>query len=174
MHTYVSVIKHISFLVAPTISLEVMDQIQDERDTASFTCQATGEPVPTISWYLNGISINNDTDVDKYDISETSVDTTTINSALTIISVKSSDVGTYTCNATNVVSSDTSSGILTVNGEFEYLYFISKVTILHVQLPQTLLHNSLISLKEVMDQSHVQLQVILYQQLYGRTVMGVV
>ena len=117
MHTYVSVIKHISFLVAPTISLEVMDQIQDERDTASFTCQATGEPVPTISWYLNGISINNDTDVDKYDISETSVDTTTINSALTIISVESSDVGTYTCNATNVVSSDTSSGILTVNGE---------------------------------------------------------
>ena len=28
-----------------------------------------------------------------------------------------SDVGTYTCNATNVVSSDTSSGVLTVNGE---------------------------------------------------------
>ena len=59
---------------------------------------------------------------------------------------------------------------------FEYLCFVSKVTIL--QLPQTLLHqwrdNSLISLKEVMDQSHVQLQVILYQQLYGRTVMGVV
>jgi len=26
-------------------------------------------------------------------------------------------VGTYTCNATNVVSSDTSSGVLTVNGE---------------------------------------------------------
>ena len=33
------------------------------------------------------------------------------------MSVESSDVGTYTCNATNVVSSDTSSGVLTVNGK---------------------------------------------------------
>ena len=46
-----------------------------------------------------------------------SLNTTTISSTLTVISVQSSDVGTYTCNATNVVSSDTSSGVLTVNGE---------------------------------------------------------
>ena len=105
------------FLVTPTISPEVMDETQDEGGAASFTCQATGEPVPTISWYFNGIPISNNTDVDKYDISETSVNTTTINSTLTIMNVQSSDVGTYTCNATNVVSSDTSSGVLTVNGE---------------------------------------------------------
>ena len=53
----------------------------------------------------------------------------------------------------------------------------NQVTIL-LQLPLPLLHqlkdNSLISLKEVIDRSHVQLQVILNQQLYGRTVMGVV
>ena len=49
--------------------------------------------------------------------SETTVNTTTISSTLTIMSVESSDVGTYTCNATNVVSTDTSSGVLTVNGE---------------------------------------------------------
>ena len=94
-----------------------MDETEDERGAASFTCQATGEPVPTISWYFNGIPISNDTDVDKYDISETSVNTTTINSTLTIMSMESSDVGTYICNATNVVSSDTSSGVLTVNGK---------------------------------------------------------
>ena len=94
-----------------------MDETQDEGATASFTCQATGEPVPTISWYFNGAPISNDTDMDKYNISETSVNTTNINSTLTIMSVQSSDVGTYTCNATNVVSSDTSSGVLTVNGE---------------------------------------------------------
>ena len=45
-----------------------------------------------------------------------SVNTIAINS-ITIMSVESSDVGTYTCNATNVVSSDNSSGVLTVNGE---------------------------------------------------------
>ena len=101
-------------LVTPTISPEVMDQIQNEGDTASFSCQATGEPVPTISWYFNGALL---ADGATHTISETSVNTSTINSTLTIMSVQSSDVGTYTCNATNVVSSDTSSGVLTVNGE---------------------------------------------------------
>ena len=101
-------------LVAATISPEVLDQTQDEGDTTSFSCQATGEPVPTISWYFNGALL---ADGVTHIISETSVNTTTINSTLTIMSVQSSDVGTYTCNATNVVSSDTSSGVLTVNGE---------------------------------------------------------
>ena len=113
------VVLNLSTVVTPTVSPEVMDQMQDEGDTASFTCQATGGPVPTISWYFNGTPISNDTDVDiyKYDISETSVNTTTINSILTIMSVQSSDVGTYTCIVTNVVSSVTSFGVLTVNGE---------------------------------------------------------
>ena len=101
-------------LVAATISLKVMDEMQNEGDTASFTCQATGEPVPIISWYFYGTLL---ADGATHTISETLVDTTTINSTLTIMSVESSDVGTYTCNATNVVSSDTSSGVLTVNGE---------------------------------------------------------
>ena len=105
------------YLVISTITPEVMDQTEDEEGTASFTCQATGGPVPTISWYFNGAPVNNETDVDKYDITDMEVDTTTISSTLTIMSVESSDVGTYTCNATNVVSSDTSSGVLTVNGE---------------------------------------------------------
>ena len=104
----------LSPLVNSTISPEVSDQIQDEGTTASFTCQATGEPAPTISWYFNNTLLPNGA---THTISETSVNTTTINSRLTILSVESSDVGTYTCNATNVVSSDTSSGVLTVNGE---------------------------------------------------------
>ena len=91
-----------------------MDQVQDEGGTVSFTCEATGEPVPTISWYFNSALLDNGA---KHTISETSVNTTTISSTLTIMSVESSDVGTYTCNATNVISSDTSSGVLTVNGE---------------------------------------------------------
>ena len=110
------VILNISPVVTPTISPEVLDQAQNQGTTATFTCQATGEPVPTISWYFNGDPVNV-TNTIKYTVSETSVNTTTINSTLTIMSVESSDVGTYTCNATNVVSSDTSSGVLTVNGE---------------------------------------------------------
>ena len=94
----------------------MVNQVQGEGSTVSFTCQATGEPVPTISWYFNGAPVNNYTD-NKYDIMETKLNTTIISNTLTIMNVESSDVGTYTCNATNVVSSDTSSGFLTINGE---------------------------------------------------------
>ena len=104
-------------LVIPDIIPEVMDRTQNEEDTASFTCQATGEPVPTIIWYFNGTSVSNNTDVNKYEVSVIEVNATTISSTLTIMNVQSSDVGTYTCNATNVVSSDTSYGVLTVNSE---------------------------------------------------------
>ena len=156
------------------INSEVMNQTQNKGDTASFTCQATGEPVPIISWYFNGAILVNGM---EHMISIMALNTTTISSILTIMNVQTSDVGTYTCNATNIISTDTSSGILTVNGKF-LLCTYCVYEFYFTQLPLPLLHQwkekSLISLKEVMDQSHVQLQVILYQQLYGRTVMGVV
>ena len=104
----------------PAINPEVMNQTQNETNTTSFTCQATGEPVPTISWYFNDVRVDV-TNTAKYTVSVTSLNITTNSSALTIMNVLSSDVGTYTCNATNVVSSATSSGVLTVIGEFVLL-----------------------------------------------------
>ena len=103
-------------LVTPLIIPEVTDQVQDEGGTISPTCLATGQPLPTISWYFNGAPIN-ESNTMKYTISVTLLNTTTISSTLTVMNVESSDVGTYTCNATNVVSTDISAGILTVNGE---------------------------------------------------------
>ena len=96
-----------------------MDQTENEGYTASFGCQATSQPASNISWYFNGIIVD-EANTMKYTISMMSLNTTTISSTLTIMNVQSSDVGTYTCNATNVVSSNASSGVLTVNGE---LYF---------------------------------------------------
>ena len=49
---------------------------QNETDTASFTCQATGEPVPTISWYFNDVPVDV-TDTTKYTVSVTSSNVTT-------------------------------------------------------------------------------------------------
>ena len=92
-----------------------MDQIADEGNITSFTCQADGEPLPTISWYFNGAPLD-EINTAKYMITERLIPNA-IFDILNIMSVESSDVGTYTCNATNVVSSDTSSGVLTVNGE---------------------------------------------------------
>ena len=107
------------------VTYGVMDQTENEGNTAYFQCQATSQPVSTISWYFNGIIVD-EANTMKYTISMMTLNTTTTRNVLTIMNVQSSDVGTYTCNATNVVSSDTSSGVLTVNGElFEFLISIS-------------------------------------------------
>ena len=98
-----------------------MDQTQNQQDNASFTCQISSEPVANISWYFNGALVNNETNMDKYDMSQLSLNTTTISNTLTIMNVESSDVGTYTCNATNVISTSHSSGVLTLNFNGELL-----------------------------------------------------
>ena len=112
------------FIVIPAINPEVMHEMQNEGDTASFICQATGEPVPTISWYFNGAPVSEGNTM-NYTISMMLMNTTTISSTLTIMSVQSSDVGTYTCNATNVVSTDTSSGVLNVRGKLQFVLYVN-------------------------------------------------
>ena len=102
------------YLVGPRI-IELMDETQNEGGIASFICQADGVPLPTISWYLNGAPLD-ESNTAKYMITDRPIQNA-ISNILNIRNVESSDVGTYTCNATNVVSSDISSGVLTVNGE---------------------------------------------------------
>ena len=45
-----------------------------------------------------------------------------IESTLNVINVESSDVGRYTCIASNTIGTDRSSGVLTVNGKYTYVY----------------------------------------------------
>ena len=50
-----------------------------------------------------------------------SINGNVITSLFTIVSAQSSDVGTYTCRAENIIGSDESSAILTVHGKY-YLF----------------------------------------------------
>ena len=104
-------------LVAPAIIYNGINQTQNEGDIAFFICQATGKPVPTINWYFNGAPLD-EANTTKYNISMSSLNSTTVTNTLMIMNVDSADVGTYTCNAANILFTDTSLGILTVNGEF--------------------------------------------------------
>ena len=97
----------------PNVDFGVINESISEGDTAILTCQASGTPIPSINWYFNG-ALANDT---KYMISELSLNPTTKSNTLKIKDSDSSDIGKYTCNSTNVVSSDNSSGVLAVNGE---------------------------------------------------------
>ena len=101
-------------LLAVAITGNLTDQTVTEGSAVTFTCHAIGEPtIPMISWYFNDIPVN---ESDKYDISTDKLNNTTIGSNLTVKSVKSSDMGTYTCYAANEKSSDKTSGVLLVSG----------------------------------------------------------
>ena len=99
------------------ISPALLNQTLHAGDTAIFTCQVNGTPLPNIIWYFNGVSVKTANTM-KYEISETSFNPTFKESRLAINNVELSEMGVYTCNATNLISSDISSGVLTVNGEW--------------------------------------------------------
>ena len=109
---------HCLHIVQSEITDKVNNLLENETNPVTFSCQATGEPVPTISWYFNGVMINV-SDTSKYNISS-SVNGTLVESLLTIVNAQSSDVGTYTCYTENILGTDRSSGILTVNGKNVY------------------------------------------------------
>ena len=90
-----------------------MDQVQTKGNAVTFTCQATSEPISSIDWYFNGIPVNQS---DKYQISTEVLKYNSRISTLRVNSLESSDVGTYTCYAANGESTNSSSGVLSVNG----------------------------------------------------------
>ena len=94
--------------------MELYDQLENETNPTSFTCQATGEPIPTITWYFNGDMINV---TSKYRTNSTVINTTTIEGMLEIYNASSSDVGTYICSATNELGTKRSVGVLTIHGK---------------------------------------------------------
>ena len=109
-----------------TVGVSDHDVTENEATSVTFTCEAIGEPSPTISWYFNDVVINQKND--KYNIHAAGVPEK-VESSLTIINPVSSDAGTYTCYAENVVGSDNSSGILTVNGK---MHITSSVCMLYI------------------------------------------
>ena len=103
--------------VMPSITTSVDNEIRNQTENVTFLCQAVGEPVPEISWYFNGVMINVSDNNSKYMIVSRSLNITTTENTLTVYNVTSFDVGTYTCNSSNVIGSITSSGILTVTSK---------------------------------------------------------
>ena len=103
--------KQIILLVHVEVINTIIDLLCNETYPVTFSCEATGEPIPTISWLFN---ISNDTN--KYNISEF-VNGTVVTSVLAIQNVQScSNVGTYTCEATNSIGRDRKSAVLTEKG----------------------------------------------------------
>ena len=119
LYTYV-IHNNFNYVVQAKVISDVADFIENETKPVTLSCQATGEPVPSISWYFNNILTNtsnimiNTSNTNKYNISD-SINENVITSLLTIVSAQSSDVGTYTCYAENIIGNDQNTRILTVN-----------------------------------------------------------
>ena len=103
------------YVVQPEIINNVTDLLENEINPITFICKANGEPAPNITWYFNSIMIDI-SNTSKYNIFD-SLNGTVVTSSLTIINAQSSDVGTYTCFAKNIIGTEQNSGILTVNGK---------------------------------------------------------
>ena len=82
----------------------------ERSDVENFTCQAVGDPAPDISWYFNDVMINVSDNSSKYMTESRSLNITTTENILTVYNVTSSDVGVYTCIATNTEGNDTQHG----------------------------------------------------------------
>ena len=80
----------------------------------TFTCQATGQPIPTITWQFNDTKLT--FPHPEYKINSTLLNSTTISGSLTVQQITSSEVTLYMCIASNQVGVVNSTGILTNNG----------------------------------------------------------
>ena len=96
-------------LVSPEILSDIVDLSDEGRDYAHFICQATGEPMPDISWHFNGAMIS-DMDTSKYMITSTLINTTTTEKTLIVYNVTAADSNAYTCDASNVIGNDINHG----------------------------------------------------------------
>ena len=69
-------------------------------------------------WYFNGFVLDLSNNFKYHTVTTLlPLGETTIISVLIIINAQSSDVGTYTCVTQNIIGTDQSSGVLTVNGK---------------------------------------------------------
>ena len=106
-----------------------MDPLQltvTEPDSATFTCNATARPRPTITWYTDDGSgnrtllVDGTNDVKIMELQETGE--RALFSTLTISPTAPSDATDYVCVAENVVNTDEMTSNLTVYGMYIFVY----------------------------------------------------
>ncbi|XP_019853400.1 PREDICTED: hemicentin-1-like [Amphimedon queenslandica] len=94
-----SQVAQISVQYPPLVNLSPSSLILNQTDSAVFTCNIFGIPRPTFNW-LNGSTLLPFSPSSLYSITNTT-DTYNITSVLTIFFTQRTDMGSYTCAASN-------------------------------------------------------------------------
>jgi len=100
----------ITSLVVPDITQAPVDSASMIGDMVTFTCIATGVPLPDITWSSDSNSNIMD-QLDDVMINDT-FDGTMRRSELTLTNLQAVDFQNYTCNATNQFGSDSETVLL--------------------------------------------------------------
>ena len=102
-----------SNLVAPEITEHPQDTTATEGLNVTFSCNATGNPVPTFSWTINGSAVNTTADP--------RIGLSPDNKQLTITNIKRTDSGNqYRCVANNTIGHVTSNAATLTDIQCKY------------------------------------------------------
>ena len=117
----IQVIKKVKFnpIVSPVIDTPPMNMTIESNANASFSCKASGFPVPLITWFINGEAL-----ASKDSISSINISTYEVQSNLTVFMANVSNSGTYSCIATSTAdnSNDNATASLFVQGKIVNFY----------------------------------------------------
>ena len=100
-----------SVIAAPVILIGPSNVSQLERYNISFQCSAVAEPIHTVEWFFDGISLSDGGD--KYTVVPVS---SLSYGTLTIHNLEVNDTGKYTCLVNNTHGSVSASAYLSVQG----------------------------------------------------------
>ena len=100
------------FAVAAVIVTSPQTQNVTIGQSFMLICNATGYPVPSVEWTLNGTSyIIRDSSVNSITLTEGLRSNTSV---ITVTNATTNDAGIYECTATNVVNTDTQNANVTL------------------------------------------------------------
>ena len=104
--------------VAPQIVGDVTftKNTPEEGESTTATCQWTGEPEPTVTWYKDGEEL---VEAELSDHIRIVMDDEDKRSELQIEEVELSDTGNYACNVSNAAGSDVQTKRLEVQGMYK-------------------------------------------------------
>ena len=87
------------------------------ESAASLFCEATGVPIPHISWYFNNTKL----EASRKYIMSVLIKPNRISNTLFILNLSPFDEGSYICQAKNTAGSISSTGMVAVHGKFYVL-----------------------------------------------------